>query len=63
MKPIGLTTDQNSLRKLLLFVLGKVPKSWRIDVNIIEDTLFLTRWEENQLQIIAGARIPVRRLS
>ncbi|KAH9204053.1 hypothetical protein DL95DRAFT_129929 [Leptodontidium sp. 2 PMI_412] len=56
MKPIGLTTDRNSLRKLLQFVSGKVPKSWRIDVDIVEDTMLLTRWEENQLQIITGAR-------
>jgi hypothetical protein len=56
MKPIGLTTDRNSLRKLLRSVSGKVPKSWRIDVDVIEDTMFFTRWEENQLQIITGAR-------
>ena len=56
MKPIGLTIDRNSLRKLLQFVSDKVPKSWRIDVDIVEDTMFLTRWEENQLQIITGAR-------
>jgi hypothetical protein len=56
MKPIDLTTDRNSLRKLLQFVSGKVPKSWRIDVDIVEDTMFLTRWEENQVQIITGAR-------
>lgn len=56
MKPIGLTTDRNSLRKLLQFVSGKVPKSWRIDVDVIEDTMFFTRWEENQIQTITGAR-------
>ena len=56
MKPIELTTDRNSLRKLLQFVSGKVPKSWRIDVDIVEDTMFFTRWEENQVQIITGAR-------
>lgn len=56
MNPIELTTDRNSLRKLLQFVSGKVSKSWRIDVDIVEDTMFLTRWEQNQLQIITGAR-------
>jgi hypothetical protein len=56
MKPIGLTTDRNSLRKLLQFVSGKVTKSWRIDVDIIEETMFFTRWEENQVTIITGAR-------
>ncbi len=56
MKPISLVTDRNSLRKLLLFVSGKVAKSWRIDVDTIEDTMFLTRWEENHVQIITGAR-------
>lgn len=54
MKPIGLTTDRNSLRKLLRFVSGKVPENWRIDVDIIEDTMFFTRWEESKFQIIAG---------
>ena len=56
MKPIGLTTDRNSLRKLLQFVSGKVTKSWRIDVDIIEDTMFFTRWEESQVMLITGAR-------
>ncbi|RDL35263.1 uncharacterized protein BP5553_07194 [Venustampulla echinocandica] len=56
MKPIGLATDRNSLRKLLHFVSGKVPQSWRIDVDIVEGTMFLTRWEKSQVQIITGAR-------
>lgn len=56
MRPIGLTTDRNSLRKLLRFVSGKVPRSWRIDIDVIEDTMFFTRWEENQIQMITGAR-------
>ncbi|KAH8787183.1 hypothetical protein BGZ57DRAFT_755773 [Hyaloscypha finlandica] len=56
MKPIGLTTDRNSLRKLLQFVSGKVTKSWRIDVDIIEDAMFFTRWEESQVMLITGAR-------
>lgn len=55
MKPIQLTTDRNSLRKLLRFVSGKVPENWRLDVDIVEDTLFFTRWEENRIQIITGA--------
>ncbi|PMD31698.1 hypothetical protein L207DRAFT_441396 [Hyaloscypha variabilis F] len=56
MKPIELTTDRNSLRKLLQFVSGKTTKSWRMDVDIIEDTMFFTRWEPHQVQIITGAR-------
>jgi hypothetical protein len=56
MKPIALATDRNSLRKLLQFASGKVTKSWRIDVDVVEDTMFFTRWEENQVQIITGAR-------
>ena len=56
MNPIGLTTDRNSLRKLLHFASGRIPRSWRIDVDIIEDTMFFTRWEENQVQIITGSR-------
>lgn len=56
MRPIELTTDRNSLRKLLGFVTGKGPKSWRIDVDTTEETMFFTRWEENQVQIITGAR-------
>ncbi|RDW70990.1 hypothetical protein BP6252_07553 [Coleophoma cylindrospora] len=56
MTPIELITDRNSLRKLLRFVSGKVPQSWRIDVDIVEDTMFFTRWEENRVQIITGSR-------
>ena len=56
MKPIGLTTNRNSLRKLLQFASGEVARSWRIDVDIIEDTMFFTRWEENQALIITGSR-------
>ncbi|KAE9365157.1 hypothetical protein N431DRAFT_298108, partial [Stipitochalara longipes BDJ] len=56
MNPIQLITDRNSLRKLLQSVSGKITKSWRIDVDIIEDTMFFTRWEEHQVQIITEAR-------
>ncbi|TVY46172.1 hypothetical protein LOCC1_G004319 [Lachnellula occidentalis] len=56
MKPIGLVTDRNSLRKLLQFASGKVSRSWRIDVDVVEETMFLSRWEENQILIITGAR-------
>lgn len=56
MMPIDLVTDRNSLRKLLRFVSGKIPQDWRIDVDIVENTIFFTRWEENQIQIITGAK-------
>ncbi|RDW83496.1 hypothetical protein BP5796_04987 [Coleophoma crateriformis] len=56
MTPIELITDRNSLRKLLRVVSGKVSQSWRIDVDIIQDTMFFTRWEEHQVQIITGSR-------
>ncbi len=56
LKPIELTIDRNSLRKLLQFVSGKTTKSWRMDVDIIEDTMFFTRWEPKQVRIITGAR-------
>lgn len=55
MKPVGLVTDRNSLRKLFQFVSSKVDRSWRIDVDIIEDTLFFSRWEESKVQIITGS--------
>lgn len=51
MKSIGLATDRNSLRKLLKYVSGKASQNWRIDVDIIEDTLFFT-----QYQISTGAQ-------
>lgn len=51
MRPIGLTTDRNSLRKLLRFSSGKGPHSWRIDVDIIQDTMFFTRWEKTLFSI------------
>jgi hypothetical protein len=55
MKPISLVTDRNSLRKLLKFASGKFDRSWRIDVDMVEDTMLFTRWEVNAVQIITGS--------
>jgi hypothetical protein len=53
--PISLVTDRNSLRKLLDFASGRPGGNWRIEVELIEETLFLTRWEKNPVRIITGS--------
>ncbi|KAF2423194.1 hypothetical protein EJ08DRAFT_596344 [Tothia fuscella] len=51
-----LVTNRNSLRHLLGFVQGKVD-TFRIDLNTVHDTLFLTRHEKTTHRTI-GARNP-----
>jgi hypothetical protein len=56
MTPISLVTDRNNLRKLFGFASGRIDRSFRIDVELIEDTLFFVRWELNVLDIIRGSK-------
>jgi len=53
MRPIELVTDRNSLRKLLDFASDKTG-SWRIDADLIGDTMFFSQWEVERIQIING---------
>ncbi|PVH69993.1 hypothetical protein DL98DRAFT_598198 [Cadophora sp. DSE1049] len=53
MSPIQLVTDRNSLRNFLSFA-SKGPGKWRIDVDMINNTMFLNQWEEFRLMMING---------
>jgi hypothetical protein len=53
MSSIHLVTDRNSLRNFLSFV-SKGPGKWRIDVDIINNTMFFNIWEEFRLMMING---------
>ena len=53
---VDLVTNRNSLRKLLDFSEGRVPDSFRIELNLLQDTLFLTRRERNTRELIHGNR-------
>jgi hypothetical protein len=54
MTPISLVTDRNNLRKLFRFASGRKDRSFRIDVELIKDTLFFVRWELHVLDIVRG---------
>jgi hypothetical protein len=54
MSPIHLVSDRNSLRKLLTFASGKKSQDWRVDVDMINDTMFFNQWEEFRLMLING---------
>ena len=51
---VDLVTNRNSLRKLLNFASGRAPDSFRIDVCMVHDTLFLTRRERTTKDMIRG---------
>ncbi|TVY14685.1 hypothetical protein LARI1_G007941 [Lachnellula arida] len=53
MSSIHLVTDRNSLRKLLTFASNRSEK-WRIDIDMINDTMFFNQWEEFRLMMING---------
>jgi hypothetical protein len=53
--PVALVTDRNSLRKLFDFVSGHPGEHWRNEAELVEGTLFLTRWEANSVRIITGS--------
>lgn len=53
MSSVQLVTDRNSLRKLLTFASNRSEK-WRIDVDMINDTMFFNQWEEFRLMMING---------
>ena len=51
---VDLIANRNSLRKLLDFSKGRAPDSFRIDLNLVNNTLFLTRRERNTREMIHG---------
>lgn len=53
---VDVVTNRNSLRKLLNFVSGRAPMSFRIDVNMVHGTMFLTRRERSTTEKIQGSR-------
>jgi hypothetical protein len=53
---VDLVTNRNSLRKLLDFASGRISDSFRIDVNLVNSTLFLTRRERSTRNVIQGFR-------
>jgi len=44
--PIGLITDRNNLRKIVQCILGDRVEEFRIDIELVGDTLLFTRWEK-----------------
>ena len=55
---IDLVTNRNSLRKLFDFVNGRARGSFRIDLHMVQKTLFLTRRERNTREVIYGPTDP-----
>ncbi|MAD86625.1 MAG: hypothetical protein CL912_27025, partial [Deltaproteobacteria bacterium] len=53
MSSIQVVSDRNSLRNLLSFA-SKGPGKWRIDVDMIDNTMFINQWEEFRLSMIIG---------
>jgi len=51
---IDLVTNRNSLRNLLNFASGEVYENFRIDLDIVQSTLFLTRHEESTEELVQG---------
>ena len=52
MQGFDLVTDRNCLRKLLRFVSSEVDRSFRIDIQIQGEVMFLRRWEEELKHVI-----------
>ncbi|CAG8953515.1 hypothetical protein HYFRA_00009971 [Hymenoscyphus fraxineus] len=53
MSSVDIATDRNSLRKLLGFSAG-ITDQWRLEVDMIDDTLFFSQWEEFRQRLING---------
>lgn len=56
--PIFLAVERNSLRKLLDFASGRSGGSWKVAAEMVNETLFLTRWERNQQTFLTGTCMP-----
>jgi hypothetical protein len=55
--PVSLVTDRNSLRKLFDFVSATkcFPSWWRIEVEVVENTMIFTRWEKDSYLLVTGS--------
>jgi hypothetical protein len=49
MSSISLVSNRNNLRKLFNFASNHLERSFRIDVQIVSDTMFFKRWEQGSL--------------
>lgn len=54
MNPVSFVSNRNNLRKLFDFACNKADRSFRIDVDMIYDTMFFTRWEPSYMQLVNG---------
>ncbi|KAI1305745.1 hypothetical protein F5Y03DRAFT_384414 [Xylaria venustula] len=52
---VDIVTTRNSLRKLLAFCSGSRSTSFRVDLSMIHDTLFIERCEKSPRAIMGGA--------
>ncbi|KAH9222769.1 hypothetical protein DL95DRAFT_441116 [Leptodontidium sp. 2 PMI_412] len=53
MFPIQLASDRNSLRNFLSFASSSTG-TWRVDVDMVNTTMFFSQWEEFRLMMING---------
>lgn len=58
MNSISLVTDRNNLRKLFNFACSHPDRSFRIDVDMVYNTMFFTRWEQKHVHLLTGYNNP-----
>ncbi|OCL05604.1 geranylgeranyl pyrophosphate synthetase [Glonium stellatum] len=51
---VDLVANRNSLRKLLNFAMGRARESFRMDLHVVKNTLFITRREKSACEFIYG---------
>jgi hypothetical protein len=57
MRNVDLITDRSNLRKLSYFASGQVRQGFRIDVEIVENTMVFTRCEERNTFVCKGDKL------
>jgi hypothetical protein len=57
MRSVDLITDRSNLRKLCYFASGQVRQGFRIDVEIVEQTMVFTRREERNTFVCKGDKL------
>jgi len=55
---VDIVVNRNSLRKLLDFCNGRVKGSFRLNLLLVKNTLFVERCERNATEMIRGLRFP-----
>jgi hypothetical protein len=53
-KPFQLVTDRNNLRKLAWVVIGESIDNFRIDIELVGNTMLFTRWEKASTETVLG---------